>query len=72
MVAKETLEKFGLSPEEVTEFFRLHERKQYSALERLLRKCRQSLLDGIHRDEKLISDLDYLLYEIRNGKTEEG
>lgn len=64
MIPQELLKKLGMSPEEIAEFIRLHELGRFSAQQKLLRKYRQRLLDGIHKNEKLIAELDYLLREI--------
>ena len=62
------LAELGLPPAEIAEFLRLEEKKQYVAQVRLLRKYRGELLDRVHTNEKLISGVDYLLYEIERQK----
>lgn len=62
------LAELGLPPAEISEFLRSEEKKQYVAQVRLLRKYRGELLDRVHANEKLISGVDYLLYEIERQK----
>ncbi len=71
MALKEMLAEIGMPPEDISEFFRLGEAGLYDAQVKLLRKYREELLEGIHRDEKIISNLDYMIYEIRNQKSSE-
>ena len=68
MISVTMLAELGLPPAEIAEFLRLEEKKQYVAQVRLLRKYRGELLDRVHADEKLISGVDYLLYEIERQK----
>lgn len=65
MVTEELLAEIGLSTKDISEFFRLEESKQYLAQERLLRKYRHTYLDDVHKREKLISQLDYVLYQMK-------
>ena len=58
MASTKMLEEFGFPPEEIAAFLRMEESRQYFAQERLLRKHRKALLEGIHRDEKRLADLD--------------
>ena len=66
MASTNMLEEFGFPPEEIAAFLRMEESRQYFAQERLLRKHRKALLEGIHRDEKRLADLDFLLHEIKS------
>lgn len=68
MISVTMLAELGLPPAEIAEFLRLEEKKQYVAQVRLLRKYRGELLDRVHANEKLISGVDYLLYEIERQK----
>ena len=68
MVSAEMLSEIGLSQEDVAEFFRLEETKQYLAQEKLLRKYRKTYLDDVHKGERLISNIDYVIYEIHKNK----
>ena len=58
MASTKMLEEFGFPPEEIAAFLQMEESRQYFAQERLLRKHRKALLEGIHRDEKRLADLD--------------
>lgn len=68
MPSEEVLIECGLTPEDVSAFYRFGEERRYAAQEKLLRKYREILLESVHKDERLISNLDYLLYEIQKKK----
>lgn len=65
MVSPERLTEIGLSQEDIAEFTRLEALGQYASQERLLRRYRNLYLDDVHKSEKRISDLDYILYELK-------
>lgn len=65
MISAERLTEIGLSREDVAEFARLEALGQYAAQERLLRKYTDSYLEDVHRAERRISDLDYVLYQLK-------
>lgn len=65
MISAERLTEIGLSQEDVAEFVRLETLGQYTSQERLLRRYRTLYLDDVHKNEKRISDLDYILYEMK-------
>ncbi len=65
MISAERLTEVGLSREDVAKFARLEALGQCAAQERLLRKYRDSYLEDVHRAERRISDLDYVLYQLK-------
>lgn len=65
MVTEERLKELGLSQGDIAEFFNLEEEGRYSAQGKLLRRYRKTYLENVHNSERLISGLDYVLYEIR-------
>lgn len=65
MVTAERLKELGFSQSDIAEFFRLEEEARYSAQEEMLRRYRRAYLDNIHKSERLISSLDYALYEMK-------
>ncbi len=69
MISEERLTEIGLSQEDIAEFFRLEEALQYAAQEKLLRRYRARYLDDVHKNEKRISDLDYVLYEMKRKRS---
>ena len=68
MPSEAVLLECGLTPEDVSAFYRFEKERRYAAQEKLLRKYREMLLEAVHKDERLISNLDYLLYEIQKKK----
>lgn len=65
MISAERLTEIGLSREDVAEFARLEALGQCAAQERLLRKYTDSYLEDVHRTERRISDLDYVLHQLK-------
>lgn len=68
MAAEELFAEIGMSADDAARFAVLEEEHRYREQERLLRKYRDMLLEGVHRGEKLISDIDYLIYEIHKNE----
>lgn len=67
----QNLEDAGCDCKMVEAFFRcLKENKREDQI-LLLNRHRKRLLEGIHREEKKVDCLDYLLYSIQCGQTNE-
>lgn len=59
----------GCDSAEAEEFMALYTEGQTAKAQKLLSRHRKELLDGIHAEERKISCLDYLMYEMdRNGR----
>lgn len=61
---KEYLEDIGCPPKVKTEILEYAEKRDIQNIIRLLREHRQSTLDAIHKEEKQISCLDYLVFQL--------
>ena len=64
------LEKAGMNTDSLKHFVFLLEQGEdvKTELVRLLRKCRNRLLDEIHDKQQLLDQLDYLIYQINHQK----
>lgn len=64
------LEKAGMNTDSLKHFVYLLEQGEDAKTEvvRLLRKCRNRLLDEIHDKQQLLDQLDYLIYQINHQK----
>ena len=60
----ENLEDAGCGPESAECFLALEQSGQYRELLRLLSDHRRQLLDCLHREERRIDCLDYLVYQL--------
>ena len=60
----ENLEDAGCGPESAECFLALEQSGQYLELLRLLSDHRRQLLDCLHREERRIDCLDYLVYQL--------
>ena len=60
----ECLDDLGCSDAEKSEIMRCRRNDDIAGTIRLLRKRRQAILDEIHREEKQISCLDYLVFKL--------
>lgn len=58
----ENLKDAGCDQEMITEFFDKSGKKDEQL--RILKRHRQQLLDRVHREEKRIDSLDYLVYQM--------
>ena len=61
---KEYLDDIGCPLKEKTEILEYAENHDIQNIIRLLRRNRQSTLDTIHKEEKQISRLDYLVFQL--------
>lgn len=61
---RELLKEIGLTEDEIKQFDKLEKEGKYREQERMLRHRRNIILDTIHDDEKLLGNLDYLLFSI--------
>ncbi len=61
---EECLAYFGCDENETAEILKCHENGNIKGMIQLLRKRRQSILNKIHAEEKQISCLDYLVFQI--------
>lgn len=68
MVYAEVLKDIGMPADEIAEFNRLEEAGEFAAQERMLRAYRQRYLDDVHRGERIISTIDYVLHEMRKNQ----
>lgn len=60
----------GCSKTEITDFLECRKKQKEQEELSVLRKHRTSLLDKLHKSQKQIDCLDYLIYQMeRNGKT---
>lgn len=64
MVYAEVLKDIGLPEDAIAEFTRLDKEGEFAAQERLLRAYRQRYLDDVHKSERIISIIDYVLHEV--------
>lgn len=56
----------GLSTEEIKKFLILNNEQKTAEQIKLLGISRQNLLDVIHKKQKSLDSLDYIIYEIKN------
>ena len=61
---EECLAYFGCDEDEKAEILKCHENGNIKGMIQLLRKRRQAILNTIHAEEKQISCLDYLVFQI--------
>ena len=57
----------GCNEAAATEFMKLYTEGQTAKAQKLLSRHRKELLDGIHAEERKISCLDYLVYEMNRS-----
>ncbi|WP_407383485.1 hypothetical protein [Ruminococcus sp.] len=63
----ELLTGIGLSQDEIAVARRLEEAGQTDALQKHLRVCRCGLMDEMHRTQKKVDHLDYLIRHMNGG-----
>ncbi len=63
----QNLQDAGCNQNLIKEFFDLLEKKEIDQILILLNKYRRSVLDTLHKNQKEIDILDYLIYDIRKG-----
>ena len=61
----QNLQDAGCNKKLIDNFFSLLEQKQFDQIYILLRKYRNTLLDNIHKQQKEIDILDYLIVDLR-------
>lgn len=61
-----TLYDSGLSIEDIKRFLILNREGKRTEQIKLLNLCRHNLLDEIHKKQKSLDSLDYIIYEIKN------
>lgn len=61
---EECLDDIGCLPEVKAEILEYAENRDIQNIIRLLRRHRQSTLDSIHKEEKQISCLDYIVFQL--------
>ena len=67
----DNLEDAGCDSSFVERFLALERSGQYRELLRLLSDHRRHLIDCLHREERRIDCLDYLVYQMEKRRTEE-
>ena len=67
----DNLEDAGCDSSFVERFLALERSGQYRELLRLLSDHRRHLIDCLHREERRIDSLDYLVYQMEKRRTEE-
>ena len=67
----DNLEDAGCGPEVAERFLALEQAGQYRELLRLLSDHRRPLLDCLHREERRIDCLDYLVYQLEKRSARE-
>ena len=63
------LSDIGLSEDEIKVAQRLDKAGRSDDLQKYLRLCRCDLMDDLHRSQKKIDNLDYLIRTIKGGHT---
>ncbi len=63
------LSDIGLSEDEIAVAQRLDKAGRSDDLQKYLRLCRCDLMDDLHRSQKKIDNLDYLIRTIKGGHT---
>ncbi len=61
----QNLQDAGCNQKLIDKFFNLLEQKQFDQIYILLRKYRNTLLDNIHKRQKEIDILDYLIVDLK-------
>lgn len=61
----QNLQDAGCNQKLIDKFFSLLEQKQFDQIYMLLRKYRNTLLNNIHKQQKEIDILDYLIMDLR-------
>ena len=61
----QNLQDAGCNKKLIDNFFSLLEQKQFDQIYILLRKYRNTLLDNIHKQQKEIDILDYLIVDLK-------
>ncbi len=61
----QNLQDVGCNQKLIDKFFSLLEQKQFDQIYMLLRKYRNTLLNNIHKQQKEIDILDYLIMDLR-------
>ncbi len=64
----QNLQDAGCNKKLIDNFFSLLEQKQFDQIYILLRKYRNTLLDNIHKQQKEIDILDYLIVDLKKGR----
>lgn len=64
---KQTLADAGCAQETIAAFLKASKAGQESESIRLLRQHRGKLLDNLHKEQKKLDCLDYLLYELKRA-----
>lgn len=64
----QNLKDAGCDKDTILSFMDCMKKKKVSDQIRLLERHRYTLLDRVHAEEKKIDCLDYLIYQIENGK----
>ena len=67
----DTLEAAGCGPEFAERFLALEQAGQYREQLKLLSDHRRHLLDCLHREERRIDCLDYLIYQLEKRRAAE-
>lgn len=63
------LSDIGLSEDEIKVAQRLDKAGRSDDLQKYLRLCRCDLMDDLHRSQKKVDNLDYLIRNIKGGHT---
>ena len=63
----QNLEDAGCGKKTISVFLKLYKNNEKDEIENLLLKCRKSLLDSLHKNQKQIDILDYLILDLRNN-----
>ena len=64
----QNLQDAGCNKKLIDNFFSLLEQKKFDQIYILLRKYRNTLLDNIHKQQKEIDILDYLIVDLKKGR----
>ncbi|MCD8214320.1 MAG: hypothetical protein LUC97_01540 [Clostridiales bacterium] len=59
----------GLSAEEIKMFMTVYDNADKDRCIKFLTVCRNNLLEEIHKKQKCLDNLDFMIYEIKNTKT---
>ena len=68
----QNLKDAGCDDETVTCFLNMTERRKWQGQLKLLEKQRRSLLEQVHKNEKQIDCLDYLVFQMKKRKETNG
>lgn len=66
----QNLKDAGCDRKLIDEFFELSSKKENEKVIDLLEKKRQKLLEKLHKNEKELDNLDYLILDLKNNKYE--